>query len=181
MSETELVERLEKLERAHRRFKLEAIIGSYALAAVILIAAAGAVYRKHSTRPAAQPAPNVITAHEFDVVDNSGNVRVMMGTVLGAGSVMLSDAQGKVRAEWVLDQGGAGIVLYDADGNPHVALNVTQAGESTIWLSDAQGFKMDFGSTQTVTRRTGQTQQASAASIVMFGNDEKHHVIWKAP
>lgn len=40
---------------------------------------------------------------------------------------------------------------------------------------------MDLGSTRLAAARTGATEQTSAASIVMFGNDKGHHVIWQAP
>jgi hypothetical protein len=40
---------------------------------------------------------------------------------------------------------------------------------------------MDLGSSSTTKTITGETQQTSAASIVMFGNDKDHYVIWKAP
>jgi hypothetical protein len=46
---------------------------------------------------------------------------------------------------------------------------------------DTKGFSMDVGSADLTVPRTGVTSQTSAASIVMFGNDKKHHVIWEAP
>ncbi len=70
------------------------------------------------------------------------------------------------------------LMLQGAGG--FLALNAA-AGKSSISLGDAQGFEMDLGSTSTTTLTTGATQHTSAASIVMFGNDKKHHVIWKAP
>jgi hypothetical protein len=66
MTETELARRLEKLERDNRRLKGLATI------ALIIAAALGAIY-------AARPVPQRIEAHEFDVVDNAGKVRVRIG------------------------------------------------------------------------------------------------------
>lgn len=43
------------------------------------------------------------------------------------------------------------------------------------------GFEMDLGGTITRTIATRAIQQTSAASIIMFGNDKTHHVIWQAP
>ena len=60
-------------------------------------------------------------------------------------------------------------------------MGVDPSGKPWLTLVDPQGFRMDLGDAQTVIPTTGETQQTSAASIVMFGNDEKHHVIWKAP
>jgi hypothetical protein len=169
MSETELVERLERLERAHRRLK------SFALAALVLATALTAIY-------ATQPVPQKITAHQFEVVDDSGKVRVSMGIALGEPSVALSDAQGKWRAEMGIGpSGGPSICFTDAEGEPRASMGTSRSGAPEIWLSDGQGFEMDLGSTKTRTPRTGQTQQTSAASIVMFRNDKEHHVIWQAP
>jgi hypothetical protein len=237
MSNTELVERLERLERDNRRLK------GFAIAALALAVALTTIY-------ATQPVPQRVTAHEFDVVDSSGRARVSMGMALGEPSVSLSDAQGKVRAEMSIGpSGGPSICLTDAEGQPRVSMGIASrnvfisiydaagngrasmgfspSGGPVIGVSDAQdksaiamglnpegelgltfqaakdrasvdihvapsgspriefldqqGFRMVLGSAQTVTARTGETQQASTASIIMFGNDREHHVIWKAP
>jgi hypothetical protein len=187
-----VLERLNRLERHNRRLK------QAALAAFVLATALATIY-------ATQPVPQKITAHEFDVVDNSGRVRVGMGMLSGVPVITLSDMQGKGRAEMTLIPSGVPIIalsdaqgktraqmnlgfsgepfiaLSDAQGDIRVGMSVSSSGEPKIVLGDAQGFEMKLGSTQTVTPPTGETQQSSAASIVMFGNDEKHHVIWRAP
>ena len=166
MSESELVERLERLERAHRRLK------GCALAGLVLASALATIY-------AAQPVPFVVTAHAFEVVDQSGKRRVLMDTAFGP-YVALFDVEGKPRASmYVAASGEPSIELFDAKGRARVS--VDPSGLPHITLADANGFEMDLGSTQTVTPTTGQTRQTSAASIVMSGNDEKHHVIWQAP
>jgi hypothetical protein len=60
-------------------------------------------------------------------------------------------------------------------------MDVNSSGAPQVELSDPQGFTMDLGSTGTINAKTGETQRTSAASIVMFGNDKRHHVIWRAP
>lgn len=55
------------------------------------------------------------------------------------------------------------------------------SGEPSITFADRKGFMMSLGSTGTIAKVTGETQQTSAASIVMLGNDKSHHVIWQAP
>ena len=50
-----------------------------------------------------------------------------------------------------------------------------------IEVARGKGSAMDLGNTSLTVARTGATEQTSATSIVMFGNDKKHHVIWKAP
>lgn len=205
MSETELVARLEKLERDNRRLKR---LGA---AALVLAAALGLI-------AATRPVPDVIKAHEFDVVDNAGGSRIRMevGPQQQGAHVTLFDAAGKRREDLnVNDAGIAGILLLDSRdygavtilhvpavlsdvvnrneitlarpgsevGFPPigVAIGVSNSGAPAVTLSDPQGFSMDLGSTSTQTPTTGATQQTSAASIVMFGNDKQHHVIWQAP
>jgi hypothetical protein len=50
-----------------------------------------------------------------------------------------------------------------------------------VEIADGKGSYMDLGSTGFSAPRTGATTQTSAASIVMFGNDKHHHVVWQAP
>lgn len=77
--------------------------------------------------------------------------------------------------------GQPNIVLADSAGRDRADMHLSAGGTPTIELSDAQGYSMDIGSTNLVAPRTGDTSQTSAASIVMFGNDKKHRVIWSAP
>lgn len=63
---------------------------------------------------------------------------------------------------------------------PSVNMAISPAGTVNIGLQDTQGFSTELGSTGMVTR-AGATQETSAASIIMFGNDKDHHVIWQAP
>ena len=193
MTDVELARRLERLERDNRRLK------GFALSVLVLATALFGIY-------AAQPVPEKITAHEFDVVDSTGKIRMKMFVhSSGEPAIRLLDAQGKARvAMGVLPSGEPGIALSDAQGkagammeidssgepNIHVfdaqhkervKINVNSSGEPSIELSDPQGFSMDLGTTGTVNRITGETQRTSAASIVMFGNDKDHKVIWQAP
>ena len=142
-SESELVERLERLERLHQRLK------GFALAALALATAIATIY-------ATQPVPQMIDAHMFRVVDDSGKVRASMTVVSGGSAIGLTDAQGNARALMILDPSkGASILLSDAAGKLRTTLNVTPEGNSVIGISDPQGFEMDLGSTK----------------IAMFGND----------
>jgi hypothetical protein len=215
MTETELLERLKKLERGHRRLKRQGV------AALVLAAALGAI-------AATRPVPDKITAHEFDVVDNAGRLRIRMSTTPVEASVELLDAQGNRAASmevtpWVsfitagkdggdvaqltssaqeasvsvgyspdlsaVVAGKSGKALRDTlksyvtrtERGPSVGMAVLPSGGAIITLQDAEGFSTDLGSTGTVTPATGETQHTSAASIVMFGNDKEHRVIWKAP
>lgn len=234
MNEAEIARRLEKLERDNRRLK------GFAFATIILAAALGAIYATH-------PVPQVIRAHAFEVIDNSGKVRAKMAVprsggavvgildaqghplaLLGESAVGLADAQGHSRATMTVNQSGvSGVSLSDAEGHPraqmevdasggpditlygphlaatawiavdpiggttislnaahgdgHASIAVSPSGAPTIALRDARGYSMDLGSTSAVAPATGEAQQTSAASIVMFGNGKGHHVIWQAP
>lgn len=260
MTETEVVKRLERLERDNRRLKRLATV------ALIIATALGAIY-------AAQPVPDKMTAHEIDVVDTAGRVRIKLavshmekdsgGHTYEGPNVALYDANGVKREEigGYLSLFGPQLTMFDDHGNQAVSLDGgncppvclgpslalekgnTSAVLSTVgtnlgpqlflggvpgkgptielWsrtrpnilkgllgksqdntqektplpdvlisdyndgpaisLTDGQGFSMNLGSSGTVNSRTGETQQTSAASITMFGNDKDHHVIWKAP
>jgi hypothetical protein len=192
MTDTELVRRLEKLERDNRRMKRAGIAILALIAGLVAVAAT-------------RPVPGVIQAREFDAVDRTGNIRVKMGvgsegTALtlydGSGhseaglaiptngqwpAVWLSDGQDKAKAQMNVAWGNPQIWLEGPQGQGQVFLGVSPSDSPTITLSDAQGFKMQLGSTQTVTERTGQTQTTSADSIVMFGKDNEHRIIWRAP
>lgn len=203
--------RLVKLEKQYRRLKQ---VGA---AALVIAAALGLM-------AATRPVPQKITAHEFDVVDTTGKVRIRLSTTPSGASVKVFDLQGNRAASMevyypagvsfvtagkdggdiaTLDAGlGASIgvayspvwnpaalksgkALRDSlarlESEPSVGMKISPSGEPSITLQDAQGYRMDLGSTSTVIPTTGQTQQTSADSITMFGKDKKHRVIWKAP
>ncbi len=115
--------------------------------------------------------------------DSQGKPRAGMGVdANGSPEITLSDAQGNPRAVmYVYADGSPAFGLADAQGKPRAGMAVAADGSPRISLSDAQGFSMDLGSSGTVIPQTGETRQTSAASIVMFGNDKNHHVIWQAP
>jgi hypothetical protein len=118
--------------------------------------------------------------------DANGRDRETLQVFKDLPSIWLRDRNGEVNVSihggLMLPSFGPGIMLGIADkGQAVMDLSVTPKGEATIELQDAQGFRMDLGSIGTMTPRTGETQQTSAASIVMFGNEGEHHVIWRAP
>jgi hypothetical protein len=214
--DTEITARLKRLERDNRRLKM---LGA---AALVLAAVLGAI-------AATRPVPDKITAHELDVVDEAGRVRVKVSTTPYSASVDVLDEQGDKAATMNVfpgfssisagkdggdvaaltgsTQSGAtvgvgytpelsaaiagksGKALIDAlkayrsrlASGPSAGMAVLPSGAANLTVQDAQGFRMDLGSTDTVTPATGETQKTSAASIIMFGNDMNHHVIWKAP
>lgn len=118
--------------------------------------------------------------------DKDGTSAITLGGVGPEGtaerSLSLDDAQGNERATMRLGSSGVPLVaVRDAQGKAGVGMELNSLGAPDVSLTDAQGFEMDLGSTGTVVPETGQTQQTSAASITMFGNDKNHRVIWRAP
>lgn len=65
-------------------------------------------------------------------------------------------------------------------GGSFVTLSVDKSSP-TVSMSDAAGFRMDLGSTETTSLVSGGSTTTSAATITMFGNDKDHKVIWQAP
>jgi hypothetical protein len=188
MNETELISRLEKLERDNRRLKR--------FGAAALVLAAGLVLAA-----ATQPIPDVIRAHKFEVVDGAGKVGMRLSVSSEGANIfiapgILSAPGGKKVA--AVSIGAFGTNSWVTLGNaawgtsstetqpvvgimPFLGLNSSQAGTPSVTLRDAQGFGLDLGSTSTQTLATGETQKTSAASIVMFGNDKERKVVWQAP
>jgi hypothetical protein len=209
MSETELVRRLERLERENRRLRLAGMAAFCVAAALALMGVA-------------RPVPQVLTAEKFNLVNAAGQELAHLGmgkrgpelalynsdgepqvlleagprptlTLYGAGhvsaalsvkelgpSLTLAGADGKASAELSIESSNPSLNLFDAVGNLAVWLTV-QDSNPLLSLKDPNGYDTDIGSTQLITLPTGEIQQTSAASIVMFGKDKKHPVIWEAP
>jgi hypothetical protein len=70
MTENEFARRLEKLERDNRRLKRVAV------ACIALAAALGAIYAVACSSAGIMPGAERVTAHEFDVADGAGKVRM---------------------------------------------------------------------------------------------------------
>ena len=182
MTETELVQRLERLDRDNRRLKT---IGA---AVLVLAAALGAIY-------ATQPVPQKITARELDILDSGGRMRasvtpdgISFWDVHGANWATFGSLTGSAVGLTISDRGSvllaAPHIISLLDSGEAGASGVTIGagkGRASVHLVDAQGFELDLGGADMASARTGESRQTSAASIVMFGNDEKHKVIWEAP
>jgi hypothetical protein len=113
--------------------------------------------------------------------DDAGKPRVDLQVTGEVPGLFLDDAAGRPRVALAVFGKGPGLGLYDAAGKPRAEMDVNSSGAPQVELSDPQGFGMGLGASDTMIERTGQTRHTSAASIVMFGNDKGHHVIWQAP
>ena len=127
--------------------------------------------------------------------DEGGKAR----TIVGAGSVSISGDSG--RAELLED-----VLQFNSGPKAASGLNTVTArleGSAThggaLWLfgkgseyafvfsdpptveiQDSKGFITDVGTANLTATRTGESSRTSAASIVMFGDEGKHQVIWRA-
>jgi hypothetical protein len=96
----------------------------------------------------------------------------------GGGDLLLFDSKGKKRFFATTSLDNPHLWLADDDEALRLSLSVN-AKEPTVTLSDSEGFQTSIGATDLVTPRTGETHKTSAASLVMFGKDNK--VLWSAP
>jgi len=135
--------------------------------------------------------PKVIEAQEFRVVDEDGNTRATLGGPLLGSSLRLTAPDGEA---FISTSGinftGSGIAtslgpgflnMQKDDGSTFGGksrVDITY-GDPSIRLTDDEGFQAVLGSTGTVERRTGRTNQTSAASLILFGKDGT--AIWSAP
>ena len=92
----------------------------------------------------------------------------------------VADKGGKpsVTAELGSGSGGGGLLSLMGNNASYVLVN---ANSPSIELKDSAGYMMDLGAIDLTAVISGQTSQTTADSIVMFGNDNKHHLIWRAP
>ncbi len=168
-------ERLESLERQNRRMKLAGLAGLVIAGAVVLTGLAG------SAGGQAGKAANIIRATGFVLVDAQGRTRAALDMNLNTPELVLYDANGKKRAALFESPDGPALILTGVHtGEEGVLLQVSADGP-LFSLADAQKFTTQVGVTGLVTPATGETHKTPAASIVMFGNDKEHHVLWSAP
>jgi hypothetical protein len=83
-----------------------------------------------------------------------------------------------VTAEVGSGTAGGGLLSLEGNNGRYVRVN---ANSPNIEIKDAQGYVMNLGAADLTTVVSGETSQTTADSILMFGNDSKHHLIWRAP
>jgi hypothetical protein len=121
--------------------------------------------------------------------------------VVEAESFVLRDAGGTKRAELAMGREDASLFFFDAKGQqssrlsdgflwlvrndqstrkePGYVIVSIANGDPAVVLRDGDGFDATLGVTDTVNLRSGQKQKTSAASLILFGKDNK--VVWSAP
>jgi hypothetical protein len=172
-----VLERLESLERQNRRLKQATAAAFIALSSLVLMA--------HCTGPDAQ-------SHTLTMAQTTAN------TTLEANAFVLKDANGKIKGRLAMIEGFPKLCLYGSGesnielsvnprGGPHLVVMESERGigsvaflaSDALKISDEKGFSSTLGVSRTVTTRTGEEHQTSAASLTLF--NEKGNVIWQSP
>jgi hypothetical protein len=115
-----------------------------------------------------------------------------------ANAFVLTDQGGLPTAELSMSGGFPGLSIYGGKSKGGVLIAVgddgpfllmrAKAGKQgpsvsmdpdSITVQDRQGFHSVLGVTDTVTTKTGESHQTSAAALTMFDKDS--NVIWRAP
>jgi hypothetical protein len=207
MTDNEFARRLEKLECANRRLKHIAFAGLALAAALGVLYSIACTSGRNSA--GLKPDAEKVTAREFNLVDSAGNLRVKIAmncsqasncrpeirlidaatdsgeqkeaSLLGDRlqfSVSSKGSSPTITAQLGSGSGGGGLLSLEGNNGGYVRAN---ANAPSVELKDAQGYVMDLGASDLTTVVSGKTSQTTADSIVMFGNDNKHHLIWRAP
>jgi hypothetical protein len=194
-----LAERLEKVERENRRFR---IVGTVLVLSVLVFLFGAAETGKRS-----------IAANEFILQDNHGNTRARLSvdskqhvalTFLDEGGheqmslASMNDTRGHGHASLALGEGAvkARLVLAATDPDEFVTISdggVFLAGRDTarivlsasgvdspsIEIADSKGYATELGVNTVSHPTSGEHQRSSAASLVLVGKDRA--VLWSAP
>ncbi len=112
--------------------------------------------------------------------DEKGTERAGLDLKQSGPMLRLVDANSKAGFNmWVAPLGaGPDFSMYDASGELRVNLVAPDSGPS-LKLADHNGYSAIFGSTDLITPSTGRKEMTSAASLALFGKDNK--VLWSAP
>jgi hypothetical protein len=207
VTDAELKKRLQKLERDNHRLKVLALIALFVPAMLLIMAEvrpSGTITankfvlmdRQGTTRAVLRVGPLLGDGVSLTFLDAEGRKRVELGGGTGPvensfGFLKLGEDAASERYVLTSTGGHGGVTLSDGGlvmrAYPpsrkagSVLLEGPGSSGPVLELTDSKGFMMDLGSTGLATARTGATEQTSAASIVMFGNDKEHQVIWRAP
>lgn len=119
-----VTERLDRLERAHRRGKI-----AFRATVVLLLVGFGlsaAAPRPPQEPPIVGPMTNEVRAKRFVLVDDTGKLRAVLGAAShGAVSLGLLDNDDKIRSVLIVDSNGAPrLELFGTDETRRVVLSV---------------------------------------------------------
>ena len=188
----EILARLETVERQNRNLKRGAVVTFLLVAMMFIMGQA----RPNRTLRAETIKADTVEAKVISLRDESGEQQVLLEStpypilLIGKQGNQVSLSNGTpgsaVGSALLLDNGENGNVLLSSK-NPSLlffgksgtaSLEVSPEGPS-FELKDKEGFEAKIGSASLVTMNTGEKHQTSAASVVLFGKDQK--VLWSVP
>jgi len=161
-----LIERLDKLERRHRKLQILMLLIVLAFGAVMLLGQAPPQVPPNRTRP------------------EGGNVsQIPRESRVRAEGFVLTDSKGNERASLVTDEGGSVfLVMFDKNGKPRADLQVNNYGPSLNFYDPDARTRLAVGSTTLVASHvniSGVVEKNTPSSIVMF--DGTGHLLWRTP
>lgn len=118
-----MAQRLSRLERSQRRWKL---LASGLLGVLMILSLMGATNQKGGDYA------KVIRAQRFVLVDEDGQTRAELGVEKRWSGLRLKDANGRVRALFVVEAEGPILELRDKNGRARTTLSVGRRGQSII-------------------------------------------------
>ncbi len=189
LSDTQtILERLEKLERQNQRLKRSGLAASLLLGVVLLM---GQATRKSRT----------VEAERFNLLDSTGKTRAELLMLTDGPALKLYDSNQVARVVLSIYQDMPNLGLYDRSGIVRLGLTDRPQDGPSLWLGDAtgrpraqldaigehprlylqdkKGLAASIGDDTVQNLQTGEMENTSAASVVLFGSGRK--VIWRAP
>src|SRR3954464_6870780 len=149
-----LEQRIDLLERQNRRFRYALTLLAVAAGLGAALVSIGAARR--------EPAPKVVEAQSFNLVDAAGKVRATLLATEAGPRLRFLDAQGKNRVSIGCEDGGAAFVtLLDATEQPRLL----------CVASDSQTLLQTFAASHEA--RAGIGMQGDASGVQLF--DAKGH------
>jgi hypothetical protein len=176
---SQLMQRIDKLERGNRRLRLAGLL------VLVMSSALGMM-----AQTAIRSTPKVVEAERFVVRDTNGAPRGVWDS--SAGGVGLYDDGGKPRAMLVLGPDGTPrVTLADQSGKPRVSLGVAADGTPRLVLTD-RGLKprvtlgvesngSGLALLDEAGRLRGSVTVAVDGSPSLEVHDETGKVFWKVP
>lgn len=195
---TAFVERVARLEGQNRILKR---VGLFLFCTCFLSIGLIAWHlRSVSRAPTAQGRARIISAHQFNLLDENGKIQGLLTGTPGGAMLFLNGPHGKVGLSFHPDEDGSSLSLRSANGeqtiletisdtfssltfstgagNNRIQMIATLAG-GNLTVSDAAGFEAALGNASLVKPENGEGRATSAATLTLFKNDG--HVMWMTP
>lgn len=123
-----LTARVDRLERENRRWKQAGLIAGGVVGVAFLMGQAA-------------PPAQVIQAQHIVITDDKGNERIVLGAAKDRASILLKNEAGKATTVLAVSDETAGLSVTDENGKYRLTLgkHLKEGGGAGIWLYDEQG------------------------------------------